>query len=175
MPRKFKRVLRKGYGYSKSKPKPIKQQSHLHDDEAGGFTKTMCNSGESEDSIICFNDMGIQTDNILASSDAEIQTVISVNPNCYQIDFGIQCAIDDEICEEQECQTDVSINPSTFPVHTSIQCNMLDEIGTFNKENMPLDNLCIGNNDEKFYPLVQKHSGTFKDLSGMYCSIEIII
>ena len=71
MPRKFKRVLRKGYGYSKSKPKPIKQQSHLHDDEAGGLTKTMCNSVESndyEDSIICFNNMGIQTDKILASS-----------------------------------------------------------------------------------------------------------
>ena len=30
------------------------------------------------------------------------------------------------------------------------------------------DYLCIGNNDEKFAPLVTKHDGVFKDVSGMH-------
>lgn len=54
------------------------------------------------------------------------------------------------------------INSSILLVDSSIQCNMLD------KENVPPVILCKGNDDEKFYPLVQKHRGTFKDLSGMY-------
>ena len=46
MPRKFKRVLCKGYGYSKSKPNPVQQQSHqcTLQDEEGGLTKAMCDN-----------------------------------------------------------------------------------------------------------------------------------
>ena len=112
--------------------------------------------------------MDTQTDTIVTSSDAATQTIISVSPNHLQVDVAIQCVIiDDKFFEEQGSQTEVSINPNVFPVDSSIQCNMLDETEVPNKENVLPDIVCKGNDDEKFYPLVQKHRGTFKDLSGM--------
>ena len=112
-------------------------------------------------------DMGIQTDTIFTSSDAETQTMISISPNCFQRDVTVQCYMDDVVNEEKGSQTEVSISPSTFPVHISTQCNLFDEKEGPNKENL-LGNMCIGNTNDKFYPLVHKHGGTFKDISGRY-------
>ena len=81
--------------------------------------------------------------------------------------------MDDKICEDKGTQTEISINPSSLPVDVSIQCDMLDEMEVPDKENILPSNLCTGNNDYKFFPLVQKNRGTFKDLSGMYHFILI--
>ena len=75
--------------------------------------------------------------------------------------------MDDVVNEEKGSQTEISISPSTFPVHISTQCNLFDEKEGPNKENL-LGNMCIRNTNDKFYPLVQKHGGTFKDISGRY-------
>lgn len=63
-------------------------------------------------------------------------------------------------------QTNISINPSCYQSDAAIQCTFDEEIG---KENsLPADNdvNCEGNKDEKFYPLVEKYKGIFKDVSG---------
>lgn len=112
--------------------------------------------------------MCIQTDATFTSSVADIQTAISVNPNHFQIDVAIQCVMYNEICEDKGTQTEISVNPSSLPVDVSIQCDMLDKMEIPDKENLLPSNLCAGNNDDKFFPLVQKNRGTFKDLSGMY-------
>ena len=100
MPRKFKRVLRKGYGYSKNKASPAQQHSHRSD-----FTnKTMCNSSpectDHEESSVSVRNICIQTDTTFASSNAETQTIVSINPNHFLVDVAIQCVMDDEICED---------------------------------------------------------------------------
>ena len=43
-----------------------------------------------ENTTVCFRDMGIQTDTIFTSSDAETQTMISISPNCFQRDVAVQ-------------------------------------------------------------------------------------
>ena len=63
-----------------------------------------------EETTVCFCDMGIQTDAVFTSSDAETETMISVSPNCFQRDVAVQCYMGDG------SQTEVSISPSTFPV-----------------------------------------------------------
>jgi len=35
-----------------------------------------------------------------------------------------------------------------------------------NDDDDEYDNICEGNNDERFLPLVNKHKGVFKDVSG---------
>ena len=170
MPRKFKRVLRKGYGYSKSKPKPAEKhsyQSTLRDKDGDSMCNNdaECTDHEEEPVTVC--NISIQTETTMISSDAEIQTTVSINPNHFHVDVGIQCAMGDGV-DDKEIQTEISVNPNSLPVDISIQCDMLDDIERPDKENSLPDSLCTGNNDEKFFPLVQKNRGTFKDLSGMY-------
>ena len=61
-------------------------------------------------------------------------------------------------------QTDISILPNCYQVNAAIQCDIGEDI---DKENIvQVDVTCEGNNDEKFYPLVEKNKGIFKDVSG---------
>ena len=70
-----------------------------------------------EETTVCFCDMGIQTDAVFTSSDAETETMISFSPNCFQRDVAVQCyMVDDVVNQEKGSQTEVSISPSTFPV-----------------------------------------------------------
>ena len=60
MPWKFKRVLRKGYGYPNKKANPIQHQYApvCPDDEAIGLTRTMCSNSLRytgyEETTVCF-------------------------------------------------------------------------------------------------------------------------
>lgn len=108
MPHKFKRVLRKGYGYPKSKQKPIQQQPHHSTlQDAEGLSSAKSTNQDSTTDIS--PDMDTQTVTTSTSSNAETQTKISVSPNHLQVDVGIQCVMDDKICEEQGTQTEVPI------------------------------------------------------------------
>ena len=92
------------------------------DDEANGLTRTMCSnclgSTGYEETTVCFCDMGIQTDTVFTSSDAETQTLISFNSNCFQRGVVVQCYMDDVANKEKGSQTEVSICPSTFLAST---------------------------------------------------------
>ena len=123
MPRKFRRVLRKGY----SQKKPVKS---LPDENA-----LACS--DNEDSILDTIDASVQTGTAFSSlKSTATQTDISMHPDCYQLDATIQCNMDEELKED-------------LPPDSSINYIM-----------------CEGNKDGKFYPLIEKHKGIFKDSSG---------
>jgi len=87
--------------------------------------------------------------------DAETQT----EENVKLADAGTQA---EPLTTETSMQTDDTVVLSE--TLTSSETNNLQLVG--DKENQYV--LCEGNNDEKFYPLVLKHNGIFKDSSGMY-------
>ena len=122
MPRKFRRLLRKGYSQKKL-AKHQKASLACSDDESNMFDTT---------------EVSVQTETVLtAMISVEVQTDLTVHPDCYKLDAAIQCSVEEE-----------------------------------NKENLPPQDsnvgymMCEGNKDEKFYPLVEKHKGVFKDASG---------
>ena len=63
--------------------------------------------------------------------------------------------------------TEISANPGRVPVDTSNQCDMFNYIERPDKENSQPKDLCTSNNDDNFFPLVQKNEETFEDFSGM--------
>ncbi len=78
----------------------------------------------------------------------------TIHPDCYKLDTAIQ--------------SDLTIHPNCYKLDAAIQCSIEKE----NKENLPPQDssveyiMCEWNKDEKFYPLVEKHKGVFKDVSG---------
>ena len=139
MPRKFRRVLRKGY----SQKKLAKHQE----------ASLACSDDESN--MLDTTEVSVQTETVLtAMISVEVQTDLTVHPDCYKLDAAIQ--------------SDLTIHPDCYKLDAAIQCSVEEE----NKENLPPQDssvgymICEGNKDEKFYPLVERHKGVFKDASG---------
>ena len=100
-------------------------------------------------------EVSVQTETTLTSMiSVEVQTDLKIHPDCYKLDAAIQ--------------SDLTIHPDCYKLAAAIQCSIEKE----NKENLPPQDssveyiMCEGNKDEKFYPLVEKHKGVFKDVSG---------
>lgn len=142
MPRKFRRVLRKGYSQKKSAKTSVEKEASLaHNDD--------------EDNVFDTTEVSVQTETALtAMISVEVQTDLIIDPDCYKLDAAVQ--------------SDLTIHPDCCKLDVAIQCNVEEE----NKENLPPQDgsieyiTCEGNKDEKFYPLVEKHKGVFKDVSG---------
>ena len=52
--------------------------------------------------FVFVSDMGIQTDAVFTSSDAEPEAMVSVNPNCFQRDVAVQCYMGDDLVNEEK-------------------------------------------------------------------------
>ena len=102
MPRKFRRVLRKGY----SQKKLAKHQEvslACSDDESNMFDTT---------------EVSVQTETVLtAMISVEVQTDLTVQPDCYKLDAAIQ--------------SDLTIHPACYKLDAAIQCSVEEE----NKKN----------------------------------------
>ena len=82
----------------------------------------------------------------------KFRPILPIHPDCYWLDAATQ--------------SDLTIHPDCCKLDAAIQCSVEEE----NKENLPQDSsvgytMCEGNKNEKFYPLVEKHKGVFKDVS----------
>lgn len=142
MPRKFRRVLRKGYSQKKTAKKSVPKEASLA-------------SSDDEGSVFDTTEVSVQTETTLTSMiSVEVQTDLTIHPGCYKLDAAIQ--------------SDLTIHPDCYKLDAAIQCSVEEE----NKENLFPQNsnvehiMCEGNKDEKFHPLVEKHKGVFKDVSG---------
>ena len=95
-------------------------------------------TSDTEDSVLDTTEVSVQTETIFANlTTVAVQTDIMIHPDYCQLDAAIQCSIDEEIKENLP------------PPDSNIQ-----------------HVICEGNKDEKFYPLIEKHKGIFKDISG---------
>ena len=137
MPRKFRRVLRKGYSQKKDS---------LHNEA----------TSDTEDSVLDTTEVSIQTESIFTNL-----TTIAV-----QTDIQTETIFTN--LTTIAVQTDIIIHPDYCQLDAAIQCSIEEGI----KENLPPPDsniqhvICEGNKDEKFYPLIEKHKGIFKDISG---------
>ena len=142
MPWKFCRVLRKGYSQKKSDKKSVRQEaSSAQNNDEGDMFDTA--------------EVAVQIEIALTTMiSVEVQTNLTIHPDCYWLDAATQ--------------SDLTIHPDCYKLDAIIQCSVEEE----NKENLPPQDssvgytMCEGNKDEKFYPLVEKHKGVFKDVSG---------
>ena len=110
-------------------------------------------SSDDEGNIFDTTEVSVQTETALTAS-VEVQTDLTIHPDCHKLDAAIQ--------------SDLTIHRDYCKVDAIIQCSV--EEG--NKENLPPQDssveyiMCEGNKDEKFYPIIEKHKGVFKDVSG---------
>ena len=100
-------------------------------------------------------EVAVQTETALTTMiSVEVQSDLTIHPDCYWLDAATQY--------------DLTIHPDCYKLDVAIQCSVEEE----NKENLlPQDSsvgytMCEGNKDENFYPLLEKHKGVFKDVSG---------
>ena len=174
MPRKFRRVLRKGY----SKSKAAKAQYFHHIDEAESS-----DDGEiaiSTDNRIQFTEVSTQTDLSTIHSSIEVSTQTDLSTICIseasiQTDLSMfnVCAATTQTEETTHCST--TSQPGKFLTDSCIFKHMLCNLDEEGHEKAVSDvgtslNWCIeceGNCDEKFSPLVEKYKGVFRDASGI--------
>ena len=146
------------------------------------------NTNRQIDKPVSCSDVGLLTDEIcLHCIDAEVQTD-EICLHC--IDAEVQT---DEICLhciDVEVQTDVSWASNVdIAVQTDEQASLpcvkntveeqvngnstvdeVDSAGDLTPSDIPLQ-ICEGNNDDKFSPLIKKHKGVFTNSKGISCSI----
>lgn len=149
MPRKFRRVLRKGY--SVRKPVKVKNcdQVESSEDEAPSDSST---TGQTT----C--DVGTQTEEI-PISESVTQTEISFS---HHTEVSTQTEMDSTY-SMTDSATKEGI-PVTHVAHIYDVCVYT----TINVAQGLVPVACEGNNDTKFLPLVEKNKGIFKNTSGMY-------
>ena len=155
MPRKFRRVLRKGYSQKKDS---------LHNEA----------TSDTEDSVLDTTEVSVQTESIFTNlttiavqTDIQTETIFT-NLTTIAVQTDIQTETIFTNLTTIAVQTDIMIHPDCCQLDAAIQCSIEEEI----KENLPPPDsniqhvICEGNKDEKFYPLIEKHKGIFKDISG---------
>lgn len=110
---------------------------------------------DDEGNVFDTTKVSVQTETALTTMiSVEVQTDLTIHPDYYKLDVAIQ--------------SDLTIHPDCCKLDAVIQCGVKKE----NKENLPPQDssveyiMCEGNKDEKFFPLVEKHKGVFKDVSG---------
>ena len=119
-----------------------------------GFSRKACKARksvpyETSPSVIELCDAEVQTDEVLVKETADSETQTN------DINFktvGVQT--DKDLVKIAETQTD------TTEVH-----NVEVQAGEPLSRDEP--NYCVGNNDDKFIPLITKHKGLFKDSTGI--------
>ena len=110
--------------------------------------RNLCKKGNVFDTT----EVSVQTETALTAS-VEVQTDLTIHPDCHKLDAAIQ--------------SDLTIQPDCCKVDAAIQCSVEE-----NKENLPPQDSSVeyimyeGNKDEKFYPIIEKHKGVFKNVSG---------
>ena len=84
MPRKFCRVLRKGYSQKKSDKKSVQQEaSSAQNNDEGDMFDTA--------------EVAVQTETALTTMiSVEVQTNLTIHPDCYKLDAAIQCSVEEE-------------------------------------------------------------------------------
>ena len=140
MPRKFRRVVRKGGVQSK------KTQHQI-----------LTGIRDQVDLVSSrFAEMAVQTDKVELR---EMATQTDINFDVVSTEASMQT--ENPEYADMFTQTDnESIQQSTVGIHNSSNATELVK--------------CEGNNDDKFLPLVNKHKGIFKDVTGKDYNVDSI-
>ena len=96
-------------------------------------------------------DSAVQTD-LQFNTDVDMPYLGTETVDIEQDSVAVQTDTDLSETTSVETQTEVIEKQDV-----ELQANELDEMM-----------ICIGNSDEKFHPLVAKHKGVFKDVTGLY-------
>lgn len=149
MPRKFRKVVQKGY-YKKEVVEriPTGDSDDEHVSNASRFTET-----------------ATQTDHIqleVQKIDASIQTDDS---EVVQIMKSVTTQTESEMMSNDMTQTQSEMMMSNNMTQTASEPMMSNDMEI---EPIIIDYvICEGNNDERFQPLIIKHKGIFKDSTGI--------
>lgn len=92
--------------------------------------------------------------------DSGVQTDLHFNPDEDMLHLKTEI-----LQETVAVQTDIIVNSKSIETQTEVVEIQDAEIQVSELDEM---RLCVGNNDEKFLPLVTKHKGLFKDVTGLY-------
>lgn len=144
MPRKFRRYVEKGYS------------------RKGSNSRKRANSAEAAKVKV----------SVLPEADSLVDLVVQTDPQ-FSIDDHMvhsETQTDGIMHETTAVQTDILISGQTKTVETQTEIVAVLDAGVQVGEPLAKNEmrLCIGNNDEKFLPLVTKHKGVFKDVTGLY-------
>ena len=144
MPRKFRKVVRKGY-YKKQVVEHVPTDAPDGSDEEDlGHTNKL-------------TDVSTQTDYLLEVFKVDVSTQTNVNVEVSKLDMETQTDIDlepmlHEVSKlDMETQTDGDHNLMVPANAMEINSNYV---------------MCEGNDSERFQPLIIKHKGVFKDSTG---------
>ena len=152
MPRKFRCYVPKGASRKAKKVPP----SFPCKENA-----SQCTVEQNDNPILLCTDVGVQTDEMRpCCSDAEIQTEVSVMT---KVDVAIQTD------EQTSCLT-VTTEEQTGNLAVEESSSLADSPEDLSSPDIQADSLqiCVGNNDEKFSPLIIKHKGVFTNAKGSY-------
>lgn len=153
MPRKFRCYVPKGASRKQAKvPKEVsRKQAKVPQTDEPQYKDSVV---QTEGTLVNFQEVGVQSE-FVEVDDASVQTE------------GLVPSI--AVCEV-EVQTD-KLNMEETSSQTD---DILDGIAPPELE-VEMTQLCEGNNDEKFLPLVKKHKGIFMNAKGSNIQCDVIV
>jgi len=115
-----------------------------------------------------------KTDEQATVEDVKMVNVGTQTEDVKSTDVSTQADLLQPSMNEAGVQTDTPTNP--YPVQSGsanpsvVKISSVTDDSANDRENQFI--LCEGNNDEKFFPLVVKHNGLFKDSTGVQSIIN---
>lgn len=138
MPRKFRRYVPKGYSR-----KGDKVGTSVLPEANGSIVQTDVCCGTKDDISHCETESReLEQETVAVETDTVIMKSVETQTDIETLDTTRTVETQTEVAEMQD---------------TEIQISELAEM-----------KLCVGNYEEKFLPLVTKHKGVFKDITGLY-------
>ena len=100
MPRKFCRVLCKGYSQKKSDKKSVQQEaSSARNNDEGNMFDTAEMAVQTETALTTMISVEVQTNLTIHSDcywlDAATHSDLTIHPDCYELDAAIQCSVEE--------------------------------------------------------------------------------